>query len=92
MLMTVHRWYANKACPGDWLYQRHDKIMDEVNARLAKDGECAKNDESEALEMNITKEELKAMIRETVVEVYNEMNPLYEDIKDVPDYWKAEAA
>lgn len=91
MLMTVHRWYANKACPGDWLYQRHDKIMDEVNARLAKDGECAKNDESEALEMNITKEELKAMIRETVVEVYNEMNPLYEDIKDVPDYWKATA-
>ena len=22
MVLTVHRWYANKACPGDWLYAR----------------------------------------------------------------------
>lgn len=50
-----------------------------------------KNNESEVLEMNITKDELKAMIRETVVEVYNELNPLYEDIKDVPGYWKGTA-
>ena len=21
--MTVHRWFAAKACPGDWLYTRH---------------------------------------------------------------------
>lgn len=32
--MTVHRWFAAKACPGDWLYERHGKIADEVNARL----------------------------------------------------------
>ena len=41
--------------------------------------------------MNITKDELKALMRETVVEVYNELNPLYEDIKDVPRYWKGTA-
>ena len=36
--MTVHRWFANKACPGDWLYSRMDEIADTVNARLkAKD-------------------------------------------------------
>lgn len=31
---TVHRDYAAKACPGDWLYDRHDKIVAEVNRRL----------------------------------------------------------
>lgn len=22
MIITVHRWFANKSCPGDWLYER----------------------------------------------------------------------
>lgn len=34
--MTVHRWFANKACPGDYLYNRHGAIADEVNKRLAQ--------------------------------------------------------
>ena len=34
--MTVHRWYANKACPGDYLYERHGYIAAEVNKRLSK--------------------------------------------------------
>ncbi len=32
--MTVHRWFANKACPGDYLYERHSDIAKQVNARL----------------------------------------------------------
>ena len=32
--MTVHRWFANKACPGDYLYSRHGQIAKEVNDRL----------------------------------------------------------
>jgi hypothetical protein len=32
--MTVHRWFAAKACPGDYLYNLHGKIADEVNKRL----------------------------------------------------------
>lgn len=32
--MTVHRWFAAKSCPGDWLYNRHGEIADEVNKRL----------------------------------------------------------
>lgn len=32
--MTVHRWFAAKACPGDYLYNRHSQIAAEVNARL----------------------------------------------------------
>lgn len=32
--MTVHRWFAAKACPGDYLYNLHGQIADEVNAKL----------------------------------------------------------
>lgn len=32
--MTVHRDYANKACPGDYLYSRMGAIAEEVNRRL----------------------------------------------------------
>lgn len=32
--MTVHRWFANKSCPGDYLYNRHAQIASEVNKRL----------------------------------------------------------
>jgi hypothetical protein len=32
--MTVHRWFANKACPGDYLYNKHGEIAAEVNKRL----------------------------------------------------------
>lgn len=32
--MTVHRDYANKPCPGDYLYNRHGEIAAEVNRRL----------------------------------------------------------
>lgn len=32
--MTVHRDYANKSCPGDYLYNRHGDIAAKVNARL----------------------------------------------------------
>lgn len=41
---------------------------------------------------NMSKEELKALIRETVKEVLDEENPVYKDLKDVPEYWKPTAA
>lgn len=37
--MTVHRWFANKSCPGNWLYEHHGQIADDVNARLGVAGE-----------------------------------------------------
>ena len=33
--MTVHRWFAAKACPGDYLYNLHGQIAKEVNALLS---------------------------------------------------------
>lgn len=32
--MTVHRDFANKSCPGEYLYSRHGEIAAEVNRRL----------------------------------------------------------
>ncbi len=32
--MTVHRWFAAKACPGNYLYNKHGYIADEVNKKL----------------------------------------------------------
>lgn len=34
MLITVHRWFKNKACPGDWLYQRLGDLAAKVNVKL----------------------------------------------------------
>lgn len=34
MVLTVHRWYANKACPGDWLYSRLSDLAARVTAAL----------------------------------------------------------
>lgn len=34
MLITVHRWFANKSCPGDWLYNRLGELASTVTAKL----------------------------------------------------------
>ncbi len=33
--MTVHRWFANKACPGDYLMNKMGSIASAVNVRLS---------------------------------------------------------
>lgn len=39
MVMTVHRWFANKACPGNYLYNKHSEIATEVTRRLQNETE-----------------------------------------------------
>lgn len=39
MVITVHRWFANKSCPGNWLYSRLGKLAVEVTKQLGGDGE-----------------------------------------------------
>lgn len=34
MVLTVHRWFANKSCPGDWLYSRLGDLASKVTAQL----------------------------------------------------------
>ena len=52
--LTVHRWFANKACPGDYLYNRLGDIAAQVNERLEED------DMTEARVKEIVAEAIKA--------------------------------
>ena len=36
MLLTVHRWFAAKSCPGDWLMSRMSDLATKVTQRLNK--------------------------------------------------------
>lgn len=33
-VLTVHRWFANKSCPGNWLYGRMAQLAADINAGL----------------------------------------------------------
>lgn len=33
-VLTVHRWFANKSCPGDWMYQRMGRLAAEINKAI----------------------------------------------------------
>lgn len=39
MVLTVHRWFANKSCPGDWLYNRLGDLAAKVTAELGNKGD-----------------------------------------------------
>lgn len=50
--MTVHRWFANKACPGEYLLSRHSQIADAVNARLTDESVSSGSAKTETSEDN----------------------------------------
>ena len=35
MVLTVHRWFANKSCPGNWLYSRLGSLAESVTKELS---------------------------------------------------------
>ena len=35
MLLTVHRWFARKSCPGNWLFERMGRLADEVDHKIS---------------------------------------------------------
>ena len=39
--LTVHRWFARKACPGDYIYERLGQIAEEVNQKMEEKYEGA---------------------------------------------------
>ena len=57
--MTVHRWFANKSCPGDFLYERHSAIAAEVNKRL---GAAANEPEEKQPEQETEKKLYKVQV------------------------------
>ena len=53
--MTVHRWFANKSCPGDYLYNRHAAIASEVNSLLNPDVQSSYRVRVDINDLNIRK-------------------------------------
>lgn len=42
-ILTAHRWFANKSCPGDWLYSRYPQLAEAVNKKLGSSGATVDN-------------------------------------------------
>lgn len=51
--MTVHRDYAAKSCPGDYLYNKHGEIAAEVNRRLGAADVPERDEDSPADEIKV---------------------------------------
>lgn len=56
MVLTVHRWFANKSCPGNWMYARMGDLAAKVTAALGgstapavEDGSLAKGSKGDAV-------------------------------------------
>lgn len=43
MILTVHRWFANKSCPGNWMYARMGDLAAKVTAQLGGSGTDGKD-------------------------------------------------
>lgn len=47
--MTVHRWFKNKDCPGEYLYNLHYKIAEIVNEKLEENSKIKVGDKVKVL-------------------------------------------
>lgn len=54
--MTVHRWFASKSCPGNWLYAQHGQIAADVNKLL-------EDEDVEVRELEMKSEDTGAIIK-----------------------------
>ena len=41
MVLTVHRWFASKSCPGNWMYARMGDLADKVTVQLGGSADTA---------------------------------------------------
>lgn len=62
MVLTVHRWFANKSCPGDWLYSRLGNVAKEVTKAL----NTPKKKESKSKETTTKKKSIDTIAREVI--------------------------
>lgn len=57
MVLTVHRWFAAKACPGEYLLNRHAEIAAEVTRRLGEE------------ETDLTEEQVRTIVRDEYAKI-----------------------
>ncbi len=83
--MTVHRWFSNTECPGDYLYGLHGKIASEVNSKLK--GEASKP--SEPIVTEPSPAPASKVIKPGHIVKIND-DGVYYDGSDIPDWVKRE--
>ncbi len=81
--MTVHRDYANKSCPGEYLYERHGDIAAKVNARL--EGTSQEDPEEEVEDVEPTEPAVTIQVKD-LVEI---TGTKYYGGQTIPDWVKA---
>ena len=81
--MTVHRWFAAKACPGDYLYSRHGDIASKVNAILA---------EENGSEMTLIEGTAQASIDQMVAYLKNKNPNVAQSVIDMIPFYVSEGA
>ena len=81
--LTVHRDYANKSCPGEYLYERHGEIAAKVNARL--EGTSQEDLEEEVEDAEPTESAVTIQVKD-LVEI---TGTKYYGGQTIPDWVKA---
>ena len=61
MVITVHRWFANKSCPGNWLYARLGDVATKVTANLGGTSASSKGTQATTFK-NLTEQQAAAKI------------------------------
>lgn len=80
--MTVHRWFAAKSCPGDYLYNKHSYIAKEVNKKLGVVSSSASSEK-----INSSASVSSSNDSSTILSSINTLTQ--KGIIDSSSYWKA---
>lgn len=73
--MTVHRDFSAKSCPGDYLYNRHGQIAEEVNKRLSLDEDDVENMDIDTFISKLTNEQAYNIMKKAEVYTSNLPEP-----------------
>lgn len=85
--MVVHRWTANKACPGDYLYNLHPRIASAVNEILA--GKEEEDMDANTFLNSLTDEQAYTLLEKAMRHAGTMLEPVW---SRTDGYWEAAKA
>ncbi len=56
MILTVHRWFANKSCPGNWMYARMGDLAEKVTKALQGSSDSGSGSASKGMQASVLKD------------------------------------
>ena len=81
-ILTAHRWFATKACPGDWMYAREGDLANRVTAAL---GGNTTSNKKENVTTNKTGVPYTVRVTADVLRIRNGPGVLYANNGDIRD-------